>query len=53
MADSLDNVWREGVMWVSCDELFSDMAVIGIPVRGDEYSRKMPGESDANGDHCA
>ncbi|MBB6376969.1 hypothetical protein BKA01_004227 [Pseudonocardia eucalypti] len=32
--------------------LFDDDAVTGIPVRGDEYVRKMPGHGDAQGDHC-
>lgn len=34
------------------DALFADEPVTGIPARADEYSRKMPGHQDANGDHC-
>lgn len=34
------------------DELFDDEPVMGVPAMAEEYSRKLPGHQDANGDHC-
>lgn len=39
-------------MLMNLDDLFVGDAVTGAPLLSDEYGRKMPGQNDANGDHC-
>jgi hypothetical protein len=34
------------------DDLFTGPVVLGVPAAETEYQRKMPGQSDAQGDHC-
>lgn len=34
------------------DALFTGEVVLGVPTTAAEYQRKMPGHSDAQGDHC-